>query len=127
MGGRGGSYSNSETVLRARADEIHSRNRQRQNRYNQKPDPEMMETSAIYREIDKTTNKIERTYNQPQVDSFKKNYNNARSKFNKGDIAGAERLLAKVPQDYVRFRALDEYMYGSPSNEKHVKFYKQYH
>ena len=58
---------------------------------------------------------------------FKKNYNNARSKYSKGDVSGAEKLLSKIPTEYVRYRALDEYMYGDPGNMRKVRFYKEYH
>ena len=155
MGGRGSSSNlreqTSERGLRARAEGIHQilresgmparqsidqtiemlRQRDQDNairrRFNQRPDPETMDSTSVYREIDRTTRKIETKYNQTQVDSFKKYYNNARSKYSRGDVAGAERLLAKVPTEYVMYRALDEYMYGDPGNMRKVRFYKEYH
>ena len=154
MGSRGSSSSREQTSekgLRERAEGIHRilkesgmpakqsveqtvemlRQRDKDNAvkrmFNKKPDPEIMDSTSVYREIDRTTRKIETTYNQKQVDSFKKNYNNARSKYSKGDVAGAEKLLAKIPTEYVRYRALDEYMYGDPGNMRKVRFYKEYH
>jgi hypothetical protein len=152
MGGRGSSYiskQTSEDGLRNRAEGIRKilnesgmpvkksmketvemlRKRDRDNGlvFNKKPDPDNMTTSQVYREIDRLTNKMETTYMQYQIDGFKKNYNIARSKYYRGDVAGAEKSLAKIPYDYIRYKALDESMYGDFQNKKRKEFYKKYH
>lgn len=152
MGSRGSSSlreKTSEKGLKTRAEEIHKilneagipakksidetvellRKRDRENGlvFNKKPDPSKMDSSDVYREIDRTSRRLDKAYSEQQIITFKRNYNNARSKYTKGDVAGAERLLDKVPYDYIRFRALDEYMYGYPDNKRNVNFYTKYH
>lgn len=152
MGGRGSAYlreQTSEEGLDRRATEIHRilsdvglparqsisqtkemlRLNDRDNGYvfNKKPDPDRMESTAVYREIDRVTRRIGNKHSSEEVNKFKKAYNQARSKYNKGDISGAKKQLAKVPYDYIRYRALDESMYGDPSNAKKRNFYKAFH
>ena len=155
MGGRGSNYisqQRSEEGLRSRAEEIHKilkesgmpakksieetieilrasdkRNASTRDRFNKKPDPEDMNSTAVYRELDRVTNKLEKNYTQKEVDSFKKNYNEARIKYSRGDTDGALKKLEKVPADYVRYRALDENMYGDKGNMRNVRFLKEFH
>lgn len=152
MGGRGSSYlrqQTSEEGLDRRATEIHRilnevglparqsisqtkemlRLNDRRNGYvfNKRPDPDRMENSDVYREIDRVAKRIDKKHSEAEIIKFKKTYNQARSKYNKGDVAGAEKQLSKVPYDYIRYRALTQSMYGYPDDTKKRNFYKAFH
>ena len=152
MGGRGSSYirqQTSEQGLQERAEKIHEllnemgtpakksieetkellRKRDRENGlvYRKKPDPTKMDSTSVYRELDRTTKKLETTYTNEQIAKFKTSYNSARSEYSKGNVAKAESKLSNVPYDYIRYRALDESMYGDFQNEKHKNFIKKYY
>jgi len=152
MGGRGSAYirqQTSEEGLDKRAREIHKlldemgapakksiaetveilRKRDRDSGlvFNKNPDPDKMDSTKVYREIDRVVGRLEKKYTNSDFDKFKRNYNEARSKYSKGDINGATKQLSKVPYDYIRYRALDESMYGDPTNAKKKNFYKAFH